>query len=215
MTIGGLYDIEFEGSTGQAIDIGYIDSAYGFWLPTDRFKGLPLLQKTMYDELMNDLPVKAFEKFESEGNIRLISADVMKLEVWYHTFTVTTPAPPFIIDYAVYHYRATLRIATTEPLSSSPLDPLTIALIAKVILAIITAIMWIIIAYFAIQAIKDWLISMTTTTTRIVTYDPETGKIIETWTTQPSLGGILAVGVGAGIAILCAAFAYSLLRKKG
>lgn len=212
MPVGGLYDIEFEGSTEKDVFVAQVDTAFGFTAIWDIYKGLPQLQAKMYNEFMNNLPLQAFEKFESEGRITLISADVTKLEVWY---SLSRPADVWNYPFnkVRFHYRATLRIATTEPLESSPLEPMTLAFIAKVITIIVNAIVTFIIAYFVIQAVKDWLISMTTTTTKVITYNPETGEYKEEWRREPDISGIIATAAGFGIVIVIVVSGYMLYRE--
>ena len=101
--------------------------------------------------------------------------------------------------------------STDKEIMPAQLDPVVGWVIVKVIEFIIIGL----VAAFAIQMLKNWLQSMTTTTTTVTKYDPNTGKPIETvTTTEPSYTGIVSLAVGLGIIVVAGVAAYYLLKPK-
>jgi hypothetical protein len=121
----------------------------------------------------------------------------------------------FIYDYI------TVDFVSDVAFLGSPIAPELLLVIKMVITYIVLAI----VAYFAIQALKDWLTSMTTTSSQVnqttvtVTKNPDGSTTTTTTTTtentqQPSTTGIIAVAAGLGILALVVGGLY-LASKAG
>lgn len=114
----------------------------------------------------------------------------------------------------------TIVFEADKVLMNSPLEPLTAAILIKVVAIIVNAIVLAILGYFAIQAIADLIKSWTTKTTTIKKYcqDPNTGEWVvcgEETITEPDIGGMgtLGIFVLVGFLILLL-FMFGLPRKK-
>jgi len=101
-------------------------------------------------------------------------------------------------------------------------QPIHNPLIATIIKYVIGAIVGIIIAYFAIEAVKQWLISMTTTTSEWSSWEwvenPETGEwewkqTSEGKTVTPDIPGIAGVGA-IGIVLVVVVLLFLGLGRK-
>lgn len=102
---------------------------------------------------------------------------------------------PFLqrLQYKI-HTTITVDFNSDQPLMASPIAPVFIAVLYKVIDAIII----IVVAYFIIQALKDVITSMTTTTTTTTEYDPITGlPTKKETTTKPQTDTITILVIGA------------------
>lgn len=118
-----------------------------------------------------------------------------------------------------YKLWAKIKVTFTSdrPLMGSPLDPITVAIIAKIITALVT----IVIAYFAIQAINNWMNSITTNHSVITKVTQSTnpdGSTTTTTTTEdtttPNLGS-LALGSGLIILVVVIVLAFMFFGGKG
>lgn len=119
---------------------------------------------------------------------------------------------PFPQPVRVYRLLGTVeyRFDSSDPLMGSPVAT-TLVLVIKLVLE---AIVLTLIAYFAIQAVKQWLQSMTTTSRIVRKIDPVTGEIIEEETVTPSSTGILTIILGATAAVLIVGAAASLALSR-
>ena len=118
------------------------------------------------------LPEAIREQFAEKG-IAVYDVSVLYFEGWFET--------DFLGFNAWYQYKFTATFFSDTQLHESPIAEWVLGLLKKVIWYVIV----IIIAFIVIQAIKEWLISMTTKTTTIETHQPDC-----TWTketvTEPS-----------------------------
>ena len=106
------------------------------------------------------------------------------------------------VDFSVY---------TNELLSYSPIDPATLVLLAKITMTVAL----VIIAYFAIQAIKDWLISMVQEETVIYEYDEFGNLIKKTVERTPNITSVALMVVGAVVVGLGALVVLPRLFPEG
>lgn len=93
---------------------------------------------------------------------------------------------------------------------ASPLDPATAALISTVVKAVVGAIVSILIAYFAITRIIEWLESMTTSKTIVEEYDAAGNLIRRELISEPSLMGVAIII----LLFLLAFLAFSMVGGK-
>ena len=161
-----------EGRTKDKIQIvlmaGYPDQAEG------------LLQDLNRD-FKAGLPEAIREQFAEEG-ISIYDVSVLYFEGWFETDLFN----------AWYHYKFTATFFSDTQLHGSPIASWVLALLKKVIWYVVL----IIIAFIVIQAIKEWLTSITTETTTIETHQPDCTWTKETVTEPSALGlGVLLLGV--------------------
>lgn len=114
--------------------------------------------------------------------------------------------------YMKAHISATIDFDSDKPIAESPIAPVVIILL-KIVCATIAGI---ILGYFVIQRLFDWLESMTTTkySSHTVKYDEEGIIIEETWEEgeEPSIIGI--AGVGSILIILLIIVAFFMFGRK-
>ena len=147
--------------------------------------GYPNQAEGLLSDLNRDfkasLPDAIREQFAEKG-IGIYDVSVVYFEGWFET--------DFLGFNAWYHYKFTATFLSDTQLHGSPIAEWVLALLKKVIWYLIV----IIIAFIVIQAIKEWLISMTTKTTVIETHQPDC-----TWTketvTEPSPIGMILLGL--------------------
>lgn len=85
-----------------------------------------------------------------------------------------------------------------KPLIGSPIAPALMTVIKWIIYAIIA----VIVAWIAIEAIKSWLQSMTTRTSIVRKYDSSGKLIAEENVTEPGLGGMWTIGLLVILAVI-------------
>lgn len=117
--------------------------------------------------------------------------------------------------YALLYIHVEAEFECDQIIVGSPVAPWMLEVLAKIIGAIVV----IVVAYFAVQAIKDWLIAMTTTTSKItkVTVNPDGSTTTTTEdVTTPNLGGIgeiFIVILVLGVVLIFAV--YGIPQKQG
>jgi hypothetical protein len=145
------------------------------------------------------------EKAKEQGLTLAVSAITPKATYTSRQVPRNSPyPPPFLTMYKV-SVTVDVDFISDKPLMGSPIA----AALLLVIQWIIQAIVVIIIAYFVIQAIKDWLVSMVTTTSTVTEYNSQGQPVKTETTTQPTLGGwiapvlaLIAVLGGGGLVVL-------------
>lgn len=124
-------------------------------------------------------------------------------------------------DYSQFRHWATLKATVTIDFSSersdllaSPIDPVTGAILIKIVEILVGALVTAVIAIFVIEALKKWLQSMTTVQYHKITKYDEEGNIIsvEEWGTEPSLIGI--AGVGSIFIILVVILLFFMIGRR-
>ena len=129
------------------------------------------------------LPDAIREQFAEEG-ISIYDVSLVYFEGWFET--------DFLGFNAWYHYKFTATFLSDTQLHGSPIAEWVLGLLKKVIWYVIV----IIIAFIVIQAIKEWLTSMTTKTTTIETHQPDCTWTKETITEPSPIGmGIVLLGL--------------------
>ena len=164
------------------------------------------------DNLASELVAKAQEQGATVSNAVVTSCDAgytfRSREILVGLLT------PVIVTQTFYKVwvRADVSFDCDKELMGSPLDPVTIYILTKVI----SAIMWIIIAWFAITAIIEWLKSMTTKKTTVTKIDPVTGLPIVEETVEPSPLGIVSTIGSMGLLLIAGVLLVGFAgRKRG
>ena len=116
-------------------------------------------------------------------------------------------------QYLKAHILAHIHFDSVKPIAESPIAPAILLILKWVITAIVIGV----VAYFAIEALRRWLTSMTTTKyeRHTIKYDEEGNIIEETWEEgeEPSLLGIAGVGSILIILVVIVLFFFLGSRK--
>lgn len=192
------YELEAESETENVI-VGrsILEAGLTFDEITSKFK----------EELDANIVSIMTEELLKQG-ISVTSVTLLESYVWYRN-TIPDPRIPVEDNFYRLYAKYKVSITTTTPIESSPLDPVTWAIIIKVLSVVLGFVAKIVIAYFVIKAIENWLISMTTVRTRITLPD---GTIEDKWT--PYLPSLAGVGIIAIIILLILLF-WFIGRPKG
>lgn len=118
------------------------------------------------------------------------------------------------LSLTIFYYRikiyGELTFEVSKPLTQSPM---VATWVLWVISEVIKAIIMVLIGYFVVQAIKDWLVSMTTTETIVYQLD-ENGNVVEvTRTKEPSMFGVSSTLVA--FVVVAVVGLYLLFRFLG
>lgn len=190
---------EWEGKTQQSSDT----QATSMTTPIDPFPFANVIDACQIAILSET--TKAFQEGMAKIGITATINNIVP-EVWIETVLYDvrwvgaehTQEQDFWHHYL--HMKATVYFTSDKPLTQSPIDPLTLAALVKVIEYLILVVAGALLIYAIAETfIKSFLV----TTQTITTYDPSTGKTTIETITQPSLTGqiITVVGVLGALAL--------------